>query len=357
MTVEIKKTAEGTPAIRGIISGTGFSVPERVVTNSHFAGYLETSDEWIRDRTGIAERRWIEGEVSSSMLAEPACRAAISAAGLTPADIGGVVLATVTPDFIFPSTACCLQRRLGISGGFAFDINAVCSGFIYALTVADALLAQQLAKHILVVGVDIYSRIINPNDRSTCILFGDGAGALVLSDPGSVEKRYVSEGKTVTKDTTKLNRGILSSVIHADGAYGDILQVPCGTAKVPTAESMMRGEHYLTMAGKEVFKLAVRHLGEVCLQALAKANVAAEEVDFVVAHQANKRILDAMAKQIGVPTEKILWNGDRYGNTSAASIPLLLAESIEAGVIKPGQTLLLNAFGGGVTWGALVIRL
>lgn len=332
------------------VAGTGYAVPSRVVTNAHFAAYLETSDEWIRDRTGIVERRWVEGDVSASQLAEPACRRAIAAAGLNTDQIGGIVVATVTPDYVFPSTACCLQRRLGFSGGFAFDVNAVCSGFVYALVVADSLLARGMAEHVLVVGVDIYSRILNHQDRSTCILFGDGAGAVVLSK---------WRGETTAGEGAKGGqlRGILGSTIHANGAHGDILMVPSGSAKVPTPESLQRGEHCLTMAGKEVFKLAVRHLAEVSAEVLATLGIAPADVDAMVAHQANKRILDSVAKSLEMPVEKILWNGDRYGNTSAASIPLLLAESVERGAICAGDTLLLNAFGGGVTWGAVVLRL
>ncbi len=343
-----ERTGPGTePAT--MLSGTGYAVPPRVVPNSYFVSYLETTDEWIRDRTGIIERRWVEDTVSASELAEPACRMAIKNAGLRPDQIGGVIVATVTPDYIFPSTACSLQRRLGISGGLAFDVNAVCSGFVYALVTADSMIARGLAQNILVVGVDIYSRHLNQQDRTTCILFGDGAGAVVLSAAGG---EPAVNGAAVERRP----RGILGSVLHANGAHGDILKVPCGSANVPTPESLRRGDHALTMAGKEVFKLAVRHLGEVSEEVLRAVRLTPADIDYIVAHQANKRILDAVAKHLAVPAEKVLWNGDRYGNTSAASIPILLGEAVERGQVRPGQTLLLNAFGGGVTWGAVVLR-
>ena len=334
------------------ITGTGMNVPERVVGNDHFAGYLETSDEWIRDRTGIEFRRWVENDVGASELAEPAARAAIAQAGLQVEDIDGIVFATVTPDFVFPSSACCLQRRLGIKQGFAFDINAVCSGFIYALAIADSMIARGLGKNVLVVGADIFSKLINPNDRTTCILFGDGAGAVVLSRVDA--KAASANGKGTSAEPV---RGIYRSKLSADGSFGDILCVPAGTAKTPTPESLQRGDHYLSMAGKEVFKLAVRYLGEISEHVLKDTGLSAEDVDYFVSHQANKRILLAMARHLGVPEEKVLVNVEKYGNTSAASVPILLAEATTNGTVKPGDLLLLSAFGGGVTWGAILLRM
>lgn len=332
------------------ISGTGMFLPPRIVTNEHFARYLETSDEWIRSRTGIEERRWVEPGVGVSELAEPAARDAIRNAGLSLSDIDGIVFATCTPDYLFPSSACCLQRRLGMERGFAFDVNAVCSGFIYALATADSLVARGLAKHVLVIGADIFSQIINPQDRSTCVLFGDGAGALVLS--ATAEN---GASGTVSGDAKTL-RGVYGSMLAADGKFGDILCTKSGTACPVTPESLAAGTHYLTMAGKEVFKLAVRYLGEVNEQLLERLGLGAEDVDYYVSHQANKRILLALAKHLDVPEEKVLINVERYGNTSAASVPILIAEAAANGTIKRGQLLLLSAFGGGITWGAVLVR-
>ena len=334
------------------ITGTGMCVPQRVVTNDHFASYLETSDQWIRDRTGIVERRWAEPGVSASELAEPAARRAIEKAGLSVSDIDGIVFATVTPDYLFPSTACFLQKRLGIKKGFAFDINAVCSGFIYALVTADSLLASGQARNVLVVGADIYSRIINPQDRSTCVLFGDGAGAVVLSAvsaPGTIGGGYI------TGSSSEL-RGLYASTLGADGSQTDILCVPNGSAAQPTPESIAEGKHYLKMEGREVFKLAVRKLGEISETLLAQVGVTISEVDYFVSHQANKRILLSMAEKLGVPEAKVLMNVEKYGNTSAASLPILLAEAEDQGTLKPGDLVLLSAFGGGVTWGAILLR-
>ncbi|MCB0359100.1 MAG: ketoacyl-ACP synthase III, partial [Bdellovibrionales bacterium] len=320
------------------ITGVGSAAPERVVTNEHFASYLDTSDEWIRERTGIEARRWCEPDVSASQLAEPACRQAIESAGLTVEDIDGVVVATVTPDYVFPSTACFLQRRLGIARGLAFDVNAVCAGFVYALTAADGLIRARAATNILVVGVDIYSRIIDPNDRGTCILFGDGAGAVVLSaiDPASATG--------VSGDIRRVS-GLYSAELCADGRYTDILCVPAGTARPTTPESLARGEHFLHMAGREVFKHAVRALDEVTRRVLEAVDLQPADVDHFVSHQANKRILQAMAKQLGVPEDRVPMNVQRYGNTSAASIPLLLAECVHEWRVKEGDIVVLSAVG------------
>lgn len=317
------------------------NVPKRVVPNSYFASYLETSDEWIRERTGIAERRWIENNESASELAEPAARDAVKAAGLEMGDIDGIVFATVTPDHIFPSTASCLQRKLGCTGGLAFDVNAVCAGFIYAFATADSLIRSGFAKNILVVGSDIYSRILDLDDRGTCILFGDGAGAVVLS--------RIEAGAGVSG-------GVLGSKLKADGSYTDILCVPAGSAKPWGPGSFEAKDNCVHMAGKEVFKLAVRHLAEISEQLLAEHGFTAKDVDWIVSHQANKRILDSVSKHLGTDPERMLINVEKYGNTSAASVPMLFCESVAAGTIKRGDLVLINAFGGGVTWGASLIR-
>ena len=353
MNVQLKESVEQLKRnnifVASEISGVGMSVPERVIKNDYFASYLETSDEWIQDRTGIVERRWVEGQVSASELAEPAARIAIERAGLTTSDIDGVVLATVTPDYVFPSTACRLQGRLGISKGFAFDINAVCSGFIYALTVSDSLIRTGQAKNVLVVGVDIYSSIIDKKDRSTCVLFGDGAGAVVLSARKGKEQACSLESLLST-------RGVYCSEITADGRGADLLYTAAGTAKPITAESISNGEHFLKMQGREIFKHAVRRLSEVSLSVLDKCSLSVSQVDWFVSHQANKRILLSMAKHLGIDTNKVLVNVDKYGNTSAASLPILLAEASEEGSLKKGDLVLLSAFGGGLTWGAVLLR-
>ena len=356
---------QGEPAMQGPvvraasrILGAGMNLPEQRILNSHFAAYLETSDEWIRDRTGIAERRWAAPEVGASELAAPACVQAIANSGLTVADIDGVVCATVTPDYTFPSTACFIQKRLGLRPGIAFDVNAVCSGFLYALVTADALIARGLVRNVLVVGVDIYSTIIDKHDRGTCVLFGDGAGAVVLSataPQGSATNGSAGDPHFVSGSGQTL-RGLYSSLLGADGAYTDILCVPNGSAARPTPESAAAGSHYLKMAGKEVFKLAVRSLGDISLRLLAESGFKPEDVDHFVSHQANKRILLSMAKHLNIPEERILMNVEKYGNTSAASVPIVLAEFAANGTIKPGDLLLLSAFGGGVTWGACLVR-
>lgn len=335
------------------VAGVGMFVPERVVTNDHFASYLDTSDEWIRDRTGIVERRWAEPNVSCSELAEKACRSALQSAGLEPADIDGIVVATVTPDYVFPSTACVLQRRLGVTKGPAFDVNAVCSGFVYALVTANGLIATGQCSKVLVVGAEIFSRIINPQDRTTCILFGDGAGAVVLS---GVDGKTSGGAVKVASGSDSLLRGIYCSELFADGSQGDILCVPHGTASALTAERVAAGDHYLRMAGREVFKLAVRSLVEASEGILARTGFAASDVDWFVSHQANQRILSSMAKLLGAPEDKVLSNVERYGNTSAASVPILLAESAGNGKLKRGDLVLLSAFGGGLTWGTVLLR-
>lgn len=327
------------------ISGSGMNVPERIVGNDYFASYLETSDEWIQDRTGIEERRWASESVSASELAEPASRKAIKNAGLEPSDIDAIICATVTPDNIFPSTACMLQGRLGCSGALAFDINAVCSGFVYALGVAHGLITSGQCSKVLVVGSELYSRIIDKNDRTTSVLFGDGAGAVVLTatdeapEPGS-------------KDTS----GIFASRLGADGAHADILCVPNGSAHQPTPESLKEGKHYLRMAGREVFKLAVRRLSEINRDIVESSGFSLSDVSLFVSHQANKRILLSVAKDLGLPEEKFPMNIAKYGNTSAASVPILLAELELEGRLKKGDLVALSAFGGGVTWGAQLIR-
>ena len=311
------------------IVGTGGYLPPRVVTNDEFARRLDTSDAWIRERTGIAERRIADESQASSDLALEASRAALAAAQLAPGDIDLIIVATSTPDHVFPSTACLLQAKLGIKACPAFDVQAVCSGFVYALAIADRFIRSGMNQRALVVGTEVFSRIMDWNDRATCVLFGDGAGAVVLA-----------AGETP---------GIHASVLHADGSYADILSVPgnvCGGRIV--------GSPYLQMQGNQVFKLAVKVLDEVARETLAAAEMSVADVDWLIPHQANVRILEATARRLGVPRERLAVTVDRHGNTSAASIPLALDEYVRAGKIRAGQRVMMEGVGGGFTWGAVL---
>jgi 3-oxoacyl-[acyl-carrier-protein] synthase-3 len=311
------------------IVGTGGYLPPRVVTNDEFARRLDTSDAWIRERTGIAERRIADESQASSDLALEASRAALAAAQLAPADIDLIIVATSTPDHVFPSTACLLQAKLGVRQCPAFDVQAVCSGFVYALAIADRFIRSGMNRRALVVGTEVFSRIMDWNDRATCVLFGDGAGAVVLA-----------AGEAP---------GIHASVLHADGSYADILSVPgnvCGGRIV--------GSPYLQMQGNQVFKLAVKVLDEVARETLAAAEMSVADVDWLIPHQANVRILEATARKLGVPRERLVVTVDRHGNTSAASIPLALDEYVRAGKIRPGQRVMMEGVGGGFTWGAVL---
>ena len=311
------------------IVGTGGYLPPRVVTNDEFARRLDTSDAWIRERTGIAERRIADASQASSDLALEASRAALAAAQLAPADIDLIIVATSTPDYVFPSTACLLQAKLGVRQCPAFDVQAVCSGFVYALAIADRFIRSGMNRRALVVGTEVFSRIMDWNDRATCVLFGDGAGAVVLA----------------AGDTP----GIHASVLHADGSYADILSVPgnvCGGRIV--------GSPYLQMQGNQVFKLAVKVLDEVARETLAAAEMSVADVDWLIPHQANVRILEATARKLGVPRERLVVTVDRHGNTSAASIPLALDEYVRAGKIRTGQRVMMEGVGGGFTWGAVL---
>jgi len=314
------------------IAGTGSYLPPRVMTNAEFAARLDTSDAWIRERTGIVQRHIAEKSQGSSDLALHASTRALQAAGLEASQIDLIIVATSTPDYIFPSTACLLQAKLGVKGCPAFDVQAVCSGFVYALSTADAMIKSGQYKSALVVGAEVFSRILDWNDRGTCVLFGDGAGAVVLC---SSEKP-----------------GIHASVLHADGSQVDLLSVPgnvCGGAIV--------GSPYLQMNGQGVFKFAVRVLEEAGREALAAAGMQMSDVDWLIPHQANVRILDATARRLGLPPEKLVVTVDHHGNTSAASIPLALDEFVRAGRIRPGHRVLMEGVGGGFTWGASLVTL
>ena len=310
------------------IAGTGSYLPPRIVTNAEFSQRLETSDEWIRERTGIAQRHIADESQASSDLALEASRAALQAAGARPEDIDLIIVATSTPDFIFPSTACLLQAKLGATDCPAFDVQAVCSGFVYALSTADKFIKSGQHKCALVVGAEVFSRILDWNDRGTCVLFGDGAGAVVLR----------------ASDTP----GIHSSVLRADGRHAGMLSVPGNVSG-----GKIIGSPFLQMVGNQVFKFAVKVLDEVGRETLALAGAGVEDVDWLIPHQANVRILDATARKLGIPPEKVVVTVDHHGNTSAASIPLALDEYVRAGRIRPGDRLLMEGVGGGFTWGAV----
>jgi 3-oxoacyl-[acyl-carrier-protein] synthase-3 len=314
------------------IAGTGSYLPPRVMTNSEFAARLDTSDAWIRERTGIVQRHIADDSQASSDLALEAARRALQAAGVAAGELDLIVVATSTPDYIFPSTACLLQAKLGAKGCAAFDVQAVCSGFVYALATADSFVKNNLYKKVLVVGAEVFSRILDWNDRGTCVLFGDGAGAVVL--------------------TAASKPGIHASVLHADGSQVDMLSVPGNVCK-----GSIVGSPYLQMNGPGVFKYAVKVLDEVARETLAAADMTVSDVDWLIPHQANVRILDATARKLGLPPEKLVVTVDHHGNTSAASVPLALDEFVRAGKIRAGHRVLMEGVGGGFTWGASLVTL
>jgi 3-oxoacyl-[acyl-carrier-protein] synthase III len=318
--------------IRSRIVGTGSYLPPRVVTNEELSKKLDTSDAWIQERTGIRQRHIADESQASSDLALEASRRALDAAGVKAADIDLIIVATSTPDFIFPSTACLLQAKLGVKGCAAFDVQAVCSGFVYGLATADNFIRAGSHKRALVVGAEVFSRILDWNDRGTAVLFGDGAGAVVLA-----------AGE---------QPGIHASVLHADGSQVGILSVPgnvCGGKII--------GSPFLQMQGKEVFKLAVKVLDESAREVVAAAGMKLEDIDWLIPHQANVRILEATAKRMGLPRERLVVTVDHHANTSAASVPLALEEYVRAGKIKSGHRVMLQGVGGGFTWGASLVTM
>lgn len=318
------------------ITGTGSYLPPRRLTNAELAADLatrgvETSDEWIVERTGIRARHFAASDVTSSDLGVEAAKNALQAAGLQAADIDLIIVATSTPDMVFPSAACILQNKLGIAGCPAFDVQAVCSGFVYALTVADAMIRTGSASKALVIGAEVFSRILDFSDRTTCVLFGDGAGAVVLE----------------TSDTP----GILASDLHADGRHVGILCVPGNVSG-----GQILGDPLLKMDGQAVFKLAVGVLESAARATLAKANMTDADIDWLIPHQANIRIMQSTAKKLKMPLEKLIVTVDQHGNTSAASIPLALDVAVRSGKIQKGDTLMLEGVGGGFTWGAVLLN-
>lgn len=316
------------------IAGTGSYLPENIVTNKDLEKTVDTTDKWIRERTGIEQRHIaIKGQTTVD-LAEQAALNAIEAAGIDPSEIDLIVFATSTPDKIFPSSACILQARLGIHGCPAFDIQAVCSGFVYALSVADKFIKTGSSKKALVIGAEVFSRIIDWSDRGTCVLFGDGAGAVILE---------------AHEDT-----GILSTHIHADGQYEKLLHVPCGIAD--GFDRVKAGEAFVEMKGNEVFKVAVNTLGKIVDETLTANQMKKSDIDWLVPHQANLRIISATAKKLSMSMDQVVVTVNKHGNTSAASIPLALDVAVRDGRIQRNEVVLLEAFGGGFTWGSALLR-
>ncbi|SLN57245.1 beta-ketoacyl-ACP synthase III [Roseisalinus antarcticus] len=319
---------------RAVIKGVGHYLPERVVPNAEFENTLETSDAWIRSRSGIERRHFAAEGETTSMLATEAARRALAMAGVDASEVDVIVLATSTADLTFPSAATMVQNALGMTNGFAFDVQAVCAGFVYAMANANAIILSGQADRILVIGAETFSRIMDWTDRSTCVLFGDGAGAVLLE---------AAEGEGTPED-----RGILSTDLHSDGRYRDLLYVDGG---ISTGSSGV-----LRMQGKEVFRHAVEKLSATAGTALAKAGLAPEDIDWVVPHQANIRIIQPLAEKLGVSMDKVVVTIQEHGNTSAASIPLALSVGVERGQIKPGDLVVSVAIGGGLAWGAAVLR-
>ena len=325
--------------VRSILAGVGAYLPERVVSNEELAATLETSDAWIRDRTGIRQRHIAGPHETAAFMGTAAARAALADAGAEPTDVDAIILATSTPDQAFPATALRVQAALGVPGGFGFDLAAACAGFIYALATADSLIRTGAARGALVIGSEVYSRILNWQDRGTCVLFGDGAGAV-----------FLRAGPRSAKDGSGTDRGILSTHLHAQGSLGDILYVDGAVG---------RPDHpgHLVMNGREVFRHAVLRLAEAVDEALAANGLTRADVDWLVPHQANLRIIDAMGRKLGLAPERVVVTVDRHANTSAASVPLALAEAWHDGRIRRGDLVLLEALGGGLTWGSALVRL
>ncbi|RAZ88444.1 3-oxoacyl-ACP synthase [Mesorhizobium hawassense] len=321
--------------IRSVVRGNGAALPRRIMKNADFEGMVETSDEWIVQRTGIRQRHVAADDETTASLGEAAARAALDSAGMTPADVDLIILATSTPNNTFPATAVEIQNRLGMHHGFAFDMQAVCSGFVYAVATADLYIRGGLVRRVLVIGSETFSRILDWNDRSTCVLFGDGAGALVLE---------AEEGVGAIAD-----RGVLAASLRSDGVHKDKLFVDGGPSTTGTVG-------HLRMEGREVFKHAVGMITDVIEATFGDAGITAEDLDWFVPHQANKRIIDASAKKLGIAEQKVVVTVDLHGNTSAASVPLALSVAVADGRIKKGDLVLLEAMGGGFTWGAVLLR-
>lgn len=328
-----------TPKLGAAIRGTGSAIPRHVFRNAEFAKALDTSDEWIRSRTGIAERRFAGPGETTASLSIDAARQALDAAGLTPADLDLIICATVTPEMPFPATACFIQAGLGCRNVGAFDLSAACSGFVYGLCVGSQFIETGSYRNILVIGAETLSRIIDFEDRVSCVLFGDGAGAAVLS-------------------ATTEDRGIRFFRMYADGAKPDLVCLPGGGSRYPTsAVTVAERMHYIRLNGREVYKFAVARMQELIAEAMTECKLTVDDVDLLIPHQVNQRIIDSAVAHMNFPPEKVMVNLDRYGNTSAASVPLALDEAVRTGRAKPGDTVVLVAFGSGMTWSSAVLKL
>jgi len=320
------------------IVGLGAFLPQKKITNHDLRKLVDTSDEWILSRTGISERRKVSEQEAASDLGTKAAQRALAAAKVRPEEVDLIIVATVTPDMFFPATACLIQKNLGASNAAAFDLSAACSGFIYALSVASQFITSDMYNTVLVVAAEVMTKIVNWEDRNSCVLFCDGAGAAVLQP---VEK----------------GSGFLSFDLGADGRGADFLKLPAGGSRKPTSqETLINKEHFLTMNGNEVFKFAVKIMGDTSVKALEKASLSQDDLDYLVPHQANTRIIEAARKRLGLEAEKVYLNLDKYGNMSGASVPVALTEAVEKGYIQKGNIVLLVAFGAGLTWGSAVIK-
>ncbi|HEX7389037.1 MAG TPA: beta-ketoacyl-ACP synthase III [Acidiphilium sp.] len=319
--------------MRTLLEGVGAYLPERIVTNDELATRIDTSDAWIRERTGIGQRRIAAEHETATFMGAEAAKRALAAAGAEADCVDAIIVATSTPDQGFPATAVNIQAVLGVTKGFAFDVSAACSGFVYALAIADGLIRTGQCRNVLVIGSEVYSRILNWQDRTTCVLFGDGAGAVLLRGSDAAG-----------------SRGIISTHLHSDGRYGDILYIDGATGQTGKPQ-------HLVMSGREVFRHAVAKLAAVVDEALTANGLTHADIDWLVPHQANRRIIDAMGKRLNLRPEQVIMTVERHANTSAASIPLALAEAVQDGRIKPGNLVLLEALGGGLTWGSALIRL
>ena len=318
--------------------GTGAYAPPRVMTNDEFSKFLDTSDQWIQERTGIRERRVSSKDETNACMGKAAALQVLAETGLTPLDIDAIVYATASPDRLLPSQACDLQAMLGAKNAAAFDVGAACSGFVYALSTAEGIIAAEQAQHVLVIAAEKLTSIMDWSDRTTAVLFGDGAGA------------------TIVRKSTN-GRGILASYLKSDGTLAELLYRPGGGATHPPSEELLKDHSYfIKMAGREVFKAAVLSMADACDHALQRANLSAGDIDLLIPHQANIRIIEATAKHAGMPMDKVYVNVDRFGNTSAASIAIALDEAVRTGRLKPGMTVMLCAFGAGFTWGSMVVR-
>jgi 3-oxoacyl-[acyl-carrier-protein] synthase-3 len=333
-----KNTTKVDQLLRSRIVSTGRYLPEKILTNSDLEKMVDTSDDWITERTGIKERRVAGESQAASDLALEASKIALAEARVDPEEIDVIIVATITGDMIFPSTACILQDKLGAKRAVGFDINAACSGFLYGLYIADNFIRAGIHKRILLVGTEVLSKFIDWSDRNTCVLFGDGAGATIV-------------------EPTDEDRGILSMHINSDGSMWDFIHIPAGGSRQPASDETIKGKsHYIRMKGNETFKVAVRTLEELVIKTLEENNITPSQLALLVPHQANRRIIQATADRLGLSMEKVILNVDKYGNTSAASIPIALDEAVRAGRVKDGDYIILEAFGAGLTWGSALVK-